>query len=156
MVLRALIVVGALLIGGRPATAQGFAQASLGSVMTAVGPSAGLYLDASRAVLRGTSVVGEIQLFQSNATELVALGGLRQQLFRSSHGDIYAQALFGVATGYSRQCDLCRPRTSEFGLGANVVLNDTWAVRVRGDIRVGGSAADLLYPTLGAGITRTW
>jgi hypothetical protein len=156
IVLRALIVVGALFIGVRAATSQGFTQASLGSVMTAVGPSAGLYLDASRAVLRWTSVVGEIQLFQSNATELVALGGLRQQLFRSSRGDIYAQALFGVATGYSRQCDLCRPRTSEFGLGANVVLNEKWAVRVRGDIRVGGSAADLLYPTLGAGITRTW
>ena len=155
---RALTVVAALAIGVAPTAAQRFihTEASIGGVATALGPAAGLYLDGRRAVLRTTSLVGEIQVFQSNVTELVALGGVRQQLFRSAQGDIYAQALFGVAMGYSRRCALCSPRASEFGLGANVALNDRWAVRVRGDIRVGGSAGDLFYPTLGAGVTRRW
>ena len=155
---RALTLVAALVIGAQPAAAQQFidTEASVGGVATAVGPAAGLYLEASRAVLRTTSVVGELQVFQSSATEFVALGGVRQQLFRSSKGDLYAQLLFGVATGYSRRCDLCHARATEFGLGANVVMNERWAVRVRADVRLGGSAADLLYPMLGAGITRRW
>ena len=154
----ALVVVVGLAIGAEQVAAQRFihTDASVGGMVTAVGPAGGLYLDGSKAVLRTTSLVGEVQLFQSNATEFVALGGARQQLFRSSRGDVYAQLLFGVATGYSRRCDLCGPRVSEFGLGANVALDDRWAVRVRGDIRVGGSAADLLFPTLGVGITRRW
>ena len=84
------------------------------------------------------------------------LAGVRQQLFCGSKGDLYAQWLVGAARGYSRRCDLCSARATQFGLGANVVLSDSWAVRVRGDIRVGGSAADLFYPMLGVGITRAW
>src|SRR5688572_7111794 len=153
---RALTLMAALVIGAQPAAAQRFidTEASVGGVATAVGPAAGLYLDASRAVLRTTSMVGELQVFQPNATEFVALGGVRQQLFRTSKGDLYAQLLFGVATGYSRRCDLCDARATEFGLGANVVMNERWAVRVRTDVRLGGSAADPLYPMLGAGVTR--
>ena len=155
---RALIAIAVLAISASPAAAQRFnhTDVSLGGVFTGIGPAAGLYFDGRRAVLRTTSLVGEIQLFQSNATEFVALGGVRQQLFRGSKGDLYAQWLLGAATGYSRRCDLCSARVTEFGLGANVAWSDSWAVRVRGDIRVGGSAADLFYPTLGVGITRTW
>jgi hypothetical protein len=126
------------------------------ALVVVVGLAIGAEQVAAQRFIHTDASVGEVQLFQSNATEFVALGGARQQLFRSSRGDVYAQLLFGVATGYSRRCDLCGPRVSEFGLGANVALDDRWAVRVRGDIRVGGSAADLLFPTLGVGITRRW
>jgi hypothetical protein len=158
MIGRALAVLAVLGMGASPASAQRFivADASVGGAFTAVGPAGGLYLDGSKAVLRSTSVVGELQLFQSTTTEVAVFGGVRQQLFHSLRGDIYAQLLFGVAAGYSQRCDLCHPRTTEFGLGANIALDDRWAVRVRGDVRVGGSAADLFYPTLGVGITRRW
>ena len=64
--------------------------------------------------------------------------------------------LIGAATGYSSRCDLCNTRATDVGVGANVRLNDRWAVNVRGDMRVGGAAADLPLPMFGAGITRTW
>ena len=117
---------------------------------------AGLYLDGGKAILPGTSLVGELQVFQSNVTELVALGGIRQRLFGSSQGDVYAQLLLGGVTGYSGLCGVCSARATELGLGANVTLNDRWAVRVRGDIRAGGSAGEYFYPMLGGGITRRW
>jgi hypothetical protein len=107
-------------------------------------------------VLRTTSLLGEVQVIQSNATELAALGGVRQLLFNSQQGQVYVQLLFGAATGYSSRCDLCSTRATDVGVGANVRLNDRWAVNVRGDIRVGGAAADLPLPLFGAGITRTW
>lgn len=155
---RALTVAAMLALAASPAAAQGLlhAESSLGGVATAVGPAGGLYLDGAWALLPTTSAVGEFQMFGSNSFELVGLGGVRQQLFRSEKGDLYAQLLLGAAGGYSGECDLCHPRVTEFGLGAHVQLNDRWAVRVRGDMRLGGSAADLFYPTLGAGITRTW
>jgi hypothetical protein len=153
-----LMVVVLLIAGAAPAAAQQYSPVTLssGGVATTIGPAAGLYLDAGVDVLRMTTLVGEAQVFRSNATELVALGGVRQFLFRSARGGLYAQALFGAAAGYSQRCDLCSTRTTELGLGANVALDEQWGIRVRGDIRVGGSAGDLFYPTLGAGITRSW
>lgn len=157
MIGRLLTAAAVLAIGSSPVAAQRLhADTSLGGVITGITRAGGLYLDVAQAVLPTTSAVGEMQVFQSNATEFVALGGVRQLLARNPRGELYAQFLLGVATGYSRRCDLCHPRTTEFGLGANVRLNDRWAVRVRGDIRVGGSAADLFYPTVGGGITRRW
>ncbi|HEY7185639.1 MAG TPA: hypothetical protein VH436_03775 [Vicinamibacterales bacterium] len=156
---RALTVLALLAATAAPAAAQRLhGEASLGGMATAVGPAGGLYFDWAGAgsVLPTTFFVLESQVFQSNAAELVAMGGVRQQLFRSSKGNLYGQLLLGYARGYPHYCDLCNARVTQLGLGANVALNEHWAVRVRGDIRVGGSAADLFYPTLGAGVTRTW
>jgi hypothetical protein len=159
MIGRAVTILTVLAASASPAAAQiAHAEASFGGIGTAIGPAGGLYLDWAGAgtVLPTTFVVLESQVFQSNATEFVAMGGVRQQLFRSSRGSLYGHVLFGLALGYPGYCDLCNPRVTELGLGANVALNEHWAVRVRADMRVGGSAADLFYPTLGAGITRTW
>jgi len=156
---RVLTVLALLAFAVSPAAAQiARAEASFGGIATAVGPAGGLYFDWAGAgtLLPTTFVVFESQVFQSNATELVAMGGVRQQLFRGSKGNLYGQVLFGVALGYPGYCDLCNPRVTELGLGANIALNEHWAVRARADMRVGGSAADLFYPTLGAGITRSW
>jgi len=156
---RVLTALTLLAFAASPAAAQiAHAEASLGGIGTAIGPAGGLYLDwaGAGAVLPTTFVVLESQVFQSNATEFVAMGGVRQQLFRSSKGNLYGQVLFGLALGYPGYCDLCHPRVTELGLGANVALNEHWAVRARADMRVGGSAADLFYPTLGVGITRAW
>jgi hypothetical protein len=146
-----------LVVSASPAMAQQLirAQTSAGGMFTTIAPAGGLYADGAWALLPTTSAVGEVQ-FGWNAAEVVGLGGVRQQFFRSSKGDIYGQLLAGFATGYSARCDLCQARVTEFGVGANVVFNDHWAVRVRADMRVGGGAADLPFPTLGAGITRTW
>ena len=157
---RVLTVAAFLVVGTSAAEAEAQrvvqTQASFGVVLATVGTAAGLYVDGSRAVLPMTRLIGEIQVLPSNHTELLALGGVRQTFFRSSQGELYAQLLFGIATGYSRRCDLCGARASEFGLGANVMLNDRWALRVRGDIRTGGAAGDLPIPMLGGGITRSW
>jgi hypothetical protein len=154
---RVLTILAMVAVSASPAAAQRFhGETSLGGIATAIGPSGGLYLDWAGTPLPTTFAVVEAQVFQSNATELVAMGGVRQQLFRSSKGNLYGQVLLGFALGYPGYCGLCNPRVTEFGLGANVTLNENWAVRVRADMRVGGSAADLFYPTLGAGITRTW
>jgi len=152
-----LTLVAALAIGASPAAAQQVthAEVSSGGMFTSIAPAAGVYVDGAWAVLPMTSAVGEVQ-YGWNSAEVVGLGGVRQQFFRSSKGDIYGQLMLGLATGYSPRCDLCHPRVTEFGVGANVALNDRWAVRVRADMRVGGGAADLPFPTLGAGITRTW
>src|SRR5688572_4948426 len=123
---RALAVTAMLAMAvSSPAAAQHLlhAEASVGGVATAVGPSGGLYVDGAWAVLPMTSAVGEFQIFRANASELMALGGIRQQLFRSPKGHLYAQALIGVAGGYSRRCDLCAPRVIEFGLGADIGLS---------------------------------
>lgn len=155
---RVVTIAAFLAMGTSAAEAQRAVRAeiSLGTVLPSFAPSTGLYVDGSRAVLPMTSVVGEIEVSPSNHGELRALGGVRQALFRSSPGELYAQLLFGIATGYSSGCDLCSARASEFGLGANVMLNDRWAVHVRGDIQNGGGAGDLPIPTLGGGITRLW
>jgi hypothetical protein len=157
MIQRALTLFAALAIGASPAAAQQLihAEASSGGMFTTIAPAAGVYADGAWALLPTTSAVGEVQ-FGWNSAEVVGLGGVRQQFFRSSKGDIYGQLLLGFATGHSPRCDLCQARVTEFGVGANVALNDRWAVRVRADMRVGGGAADLPFPTLGAGITRTW
>jgi hypothetical protein len=157
---RVLTAAAVIAMSASPAAAQRLihTEASLGGMATALGPAGGLYLGwaAAGVVLPTTFVVLESQVFQSNATELVAMGGVRQQLFRSSKGNLYGQAMFGLAVGYPHSCGLCNPRVTELGLGANVALDENWAVRVRADMRVGGAAADLFFPTLGAGITRTW
>ena len=159
MTARGVTVLALLSSAASPAAAQiAHAEASLGGLATAVGPSGGLYLDwaGAGALLPTTFVVLESQVFQSKATEFVAMGGVRQQLFRSSKGSLSGQVLFGLALGYPGYCDLCNPRVTELGLAANIALDEHWAVRARADMRLGGSAADLFYPTLGAGITRTW
>ena len=158
MIVRLLLAVAFVGFAAPSAFAQRFADTTLssGGIGTAVGPSGGWFVDGSKAVLRTTSLVGEGQLFVANATEFVALGGVRQRLFDTNRGEIYAQLLFGGATGYSRRCELCNPRVTEVGVGASVALNERWGIRIRGDIRTGGSAADLFYPTLGVGITRRW
>jgi hypothetical protein len=113
-VLTALVV---LAIGTSPATAQRVvrSEASLGGVVVSNAAVGGLYLDAGKLVLPTTSVVAEIQLFPSvvNALEFVALGGVRQRLFQSAQGDLYAQVLLGGATGYSRLWHL--PSASDGG-----------------------------------------
>ena len=154
---RASIVAVILAITASPAAAQRLvhAQASGGGMFTTIVPAGGLYLDGAWAVLPTTSAVGEVQ-FGWMGGEVVGLGGVRQQFFRTSKSDVYGQLLLGFAGGYPRRCDLCSTRVTELGLGANVAINDQWAVRVRADMRVGGGAADLPFPTLGGGITRTW
>ena len=153
-----LTAAAVVVIGASPAAAQRFnhAEASLGGMIpTSMSPAA-LYLSGGVAMLPTTSLIGEVQVVSVNATEFVALGGVRQRLSRSSQAETFAQLLFGAATGFSRRCGLCRARVAELGLGANVTLNDRWAVNVRGDMRLGGSAGDLFYLTLGGGITRRW
>ncbi len=155
-----LSAVAVMTIGTSPAAAQRLmrTEASVGGVMVPNVAVGGLYLDAGTLLLPATSVVGEVQVFPSvvSAAEFAALGGVRQRLFRSSQGYLYAQALLGGATGYSRRCGVCIARVTELGLGASVRVDPHWAVRVRGDLRIGGSAGDLFYPMLGAGITRVW
>jgi len=154
---RALTVAAIFAITASPAAAQRLlhAEASGGGMFTTIAPAGGLYLDGAWALLPTTSAVGEVQ-FGWMGGEVVGLGGVRQQFFRSAKGDVYGQLLLGLAGGYPSRCDLCDPRVMTFGLGGNVALNDRWALRVRADLRVGGGAADLPFPTLGAGITRTW
>lgn len=155
---RALTAVFMLVLVTSPAAAQQLPrfETAVGGVVAGYGPAGGVYLDAGVRVLPTTSLLGEIQVVQSNSTELAALGGVRQLLFNSRQGQIYVQFLVGAATGYSSRCDLCHTRAADFGVGGNVKINDRWAVNVRGDIRVGGAAADLPLPMFGAGITRTW
>ena len=156
--LKRLLLAGVLVIVGvadgaaQPATTQ----ASIGGLVTTIVPAGGVFVDGARAVLRTTSVVGEAQVFGAVGPEFVAMGGMRQHLVASSQGDIYVQLLFGGAIGYPQRCDLCGPRVAEMGAGAHIVLNRQWALQIRGDIRGGGSAADLFYPTLGIGFTRRW
>jgi len=155
---RVVMTLAVLAIGTSPAAAQRLnsGEASVGTVAATVVRAGGLYLDAGMTLWPMTSVVGEVQAFGPNLRELVALGGVRQRLILGSRGDVYAQALVGGATGYSSRCDLCSAGVVELGLGANIAVRSRWAVRVRGDIRSGGSAGDPFYPTLGAGVTRVW
>ncbi len=158
MTVRLLLAAVLVAIAAPPAFAQHYADVdgSIGGMATTIVPAGGLFLDASKALLRTTSLVGEAQVFGATRPELVAMGGVRQRLFDTRKGELYAQLLLGGATGFSRRCDLCSARTTEFGVGASVALDEQWGIRIRGDIRTGGSAADLFYPTLGVGVTRRW
>jgi hypothetical protein len=161
MRVRVVLVAIVAALAARSAFAQRYAgvDAATGVVATTIVPAGGAYLDGSKGVLRTTSVVAEAQLFGArgaDGVEIVALGGVRQRLFATPKGELYAQLLFGAATGYPRRCDLCTTDVTQVGLGTSVALSERWGIRIRGDIRTGGSAADLFYPTLGVGVTRRW
>src|SRR5262245_5623531 len=118
---RALTVLALLAATTSPAAAQRLirAEASVGGLTTGIAPGGWPlwpYVDGAWAVLPMTSAVGELEF----GGEVAALGGVRQDFFRSRKGNVYGQLLMGVATGYSSRCDLCQPKAIEFGLGGNI------------------------------------
>ena len=90
MFVRAAIVAAVLAMRATPVAAQRLlhAEASGGGMFTTIAPVGGLYVDVASAVLPMTSAVGEVQ-FGWTGGEVAGLGGIRQQFFRSSKGDVY-------------------------------------------------------------------
>jgi hypothetical protein len=156
-ILSGLIVIASLGLPS-PSFAQAVRAVSAGGLFAVdtTTPAGGLFVDGMTAVLPHTAIVGEAQLFGALSTEFLALGGVRQRVPTGRLTDIYGQLLLGIAGGYSRRCDLCGSRVVELGAGADVGLNERWAIRIRADLRTGGSASDLFYLTIGGGVTRQW